>query len=343
MLIAGDIGGTKTDLAIYSPESGPHTPVAETEVHSADYPSLQAMVKEFLSQVKVSVEVAAFDVAGPVINGHVKTTNLPWVMDEITLAKDLNLKAAHLMNDLEAVARAVPALRTQDVVTINKGEPVANGPIAIIAPGTGLGESFLTWDGSQYAAHGSEGGHSDFAPTDERQIRLLQYLLPRLGHVGFERVCSGIGVPNIYAFLRDEEKIAESPEVAQRIASAKDHTKAIVEAAEDPANRSELCHATVEMLASILGSEAGNLALKVLATGGVYIAGGVALHVLNFLQRPEFMQSFTRKGRFKDVMERIPINVITTRAALVGAATFGLEGLKRVRDNAGTKPSLASA
>src|SRR5438876_2825867 len=251
MLIAGDIGGTKTDLAIYSSESGPHSPLAQTERHSADYPSLQAMVVEFLGQVKLSVDVASFDVAGPVINGRVKTTNLPWVMDESTLAKDLNLKAAHLINDLEAVARAVPALRAEDVVTINKGEPVANGPIAIIAPGTGLGESFLTWNGSQYIAHGSEGGHSDFAPTDERQIRLLAYLLPRFGHVGVERVCSGIGVPNIYEFLRDVEKIPERPEVAQMIASAKDHTKVIVNAAVDPQHPSELCQETVEILVSI--------------------------------------------------------------------------------------------
>jgi len=342
MLIAGDIGGTKTDLAIYSPESGPHAPLAETEVHSADYPSLQAMVSEFLVQAKMSVDVASFDVAGPVINGHVKTTNLPWVMDESTLARDLNLKAVHLMNDLEAVAYAVPALRPEDVITINKGEPVANGPIAIIAPGTGLGESFLTWDGSRYVAHGSEGGHSDFAPTDERQIRLLQYLLPRFGHVGMERVCSGIGVPNIYEFLRNEEKTPEQPEVAQLIASAKDHTKAIVEAAEDPRQPSELCRATVKMLVSILASEAGNLALKVLATGGVYVAGGVALHVLNFVQDPHFMQSFNRKGRFKDLMERIPIHVITTRAALVGAATFGLETLKKIKKSAGAQLSLAS-
>ncbi len=334
MLIAGDIGGTKTDLAIYSTESGPHAPLAETERHSADYPSLEAMVTEFLGQVKMSVDVASFDVAGPVINGRVKTTNLPWVMDESTLAKDLNLKAAHLINDLEAVARAVPALRAEDVVTINKGEPVANGPIAIIAPGTGLGESFLTWNGSQYIAHGSEGGHSDFAPTDERQIRLLAYLLPRFGHVGVERVCSGIGVPNIYEFLRDVEKIPERPEVAQMIASAKDHTKVIVNAAVDPQHPSELCQETVEMLVSILASEAGNLALKVLATGGVYIAGGVALHLLNALQEPRFTETFTRKGRFRDLMQRVPIHVITTRAALVGAATFGLESLKNIRSGA---------
>jgi len=334
MLIAGDIGGTKTDLAIYSNESGPHSPLAETEVHSADYPSLQAMVKEFLGQVKMSVDVASFDVAGPVINGFVKATNLPWVMDETALEKDLNLKAVHLMNDLEAVARAVPALRTEDVMTINKGEPVRNGPIAIIAPGTGLGESFLTWDGSEYVAHGSEGGHSDFAPTDERQIRLLGYLLPRLGHVGVERVCSGIGVPNIYEFLRDAEKIPETPAVAQMIASAKDHTKVIVDAAVDPHHPSELCQATVEMLVSILASEAGNLALKVLSTGGVYLAGGVALHLVKALQEPRFMQAFTLKGRFKDLMGRIPIHIITTRAALVGAATYGLQSLNSIRGRA---------
>jgi len=342
MLIAGDIGGTKTDLGIYSRESGPHKPLAETEVHSADYDSLQDMVREFLAQVKMSVDVASFDVAGPVINGHVKTTNLPWILDESTLAKDLNLKAAHLMNDLEAVARAVPALRPEDMITINKGEPVVGGPIAVIAPGTGLGESFLTWNGSQYVAHGSEGGHSDFAPTDELQMRLLHYLLPRFGHVGVERVCSGIGVPNLYEFLRDEEKIPERPEIAQLIASAKDHTKVIVNAAFDAQNPCELCLATVELLASILASEAGNLALKVLATGGVYMSGGIALHLVKLLQQPQFVQAFIRKGRFKDLMERMPIHIITTRAALVGAAAFGLQSLTTLKNNEEARASLAS-
>ena len=341
MLIAGDIGGTKTDLAIYSQESGPHTPLAQTEVHSADYPSLQAMVAEFLAQVKMSVDVASFDVAGPVINGRVKTTNLPWVLDENTLASDLDLKAAHLLNDLEAVALAVPALRAEDIITINKGVPVANGSIAVIAPGTGLGESFLTWDSSEYIAHGSEGGHCDFAPTDERQIRLLHYLLPRFGHVGVERVCSGIGVPNIYEFLRDEENIPERPEIAELIASAKDHTKAIVEAAFDPQYSSELCLATVGLLASILASEAGNLALKVLATGGVYLAGGIALHIVTLLQTPQFVETFIRKGRFKTLMEQMPIHVITTRAALLGAATFGLQSLSKVKNREGATASLS--
>jgi glucokinase len=327
MLIAGDIGGTKTDLAIYSIESGARAPLAQTEVHSADYPNLQAMVMEFLAQTKLSVDAASFDVAGPVINGHAKTTNLPWVLDERALATDLRLKAVHLMNDLEAVARAVPVLQPRDLITLNQGEPVANGAIAIVAPGTGLGEAFLTWNGSHYVAHGSEGGHADFAPTDSRQIQLLRYLLRQFDHVGVERVCSGIGIPNIYAYLRDEEKIAEPPEVAHTIASATDRTKAIVEAAVDPTRPSARCRATLEMFASILASEAGNLALKVLATGGVYVAGGVALHAFDALREPRFMEAFTRKGRFKDLMTRMPIHVITTRAALLGAATYGLDTL----------------
>jgi glucokinase len=281
-----------------------------------------------LNQVKISVDVASFDVAGPVINGSAKTTNLPWVMDESSLARDLNLKTVHLMNDLEAVARAVPVLRPADLITLNEGEPVSKGPIAIIAPGTGLGESFLTWEGSQYVSHSSEGGHSDFAPSDERQMRLLAWLLPRFGHVGVERVCSGIGIPNIYEFLRDEEKILERPDVAQSIAAAKDHTQAIVSAAVDLDHPSELCRATVETMVSILASEAGNLVLKVLATGGLYVAGGVALHLLEVLRGPLFMQNFINKGRFKDLMAHIPIHIITTRAALVGAATFGLQTLK---------------
>jgi glucokinase len=249
-------------------------------------------------------------------------------MDEGSLKSALKLRSVHLMNDLEAVARSVPVLRPSDLITLNQGDAVAKGAIAIIAPGTGLGESFLTWDGTRYLAHSSEGGHSDFAPTDQRQIRLLEYLLKRFDHVGVERVCSGIGIPNIYEYLRDEEKIPEKPEVAQSIASAKDHTKAIVDAALDPQNPDELCHATVEILVSILGAEAGNLALKVLATGALYLAGGVATHLSSVLQQPEFMHAFTKKGRFKDVMERIPVHLITARAALIGAASYGLESLK---------------
>jgi glucokinase len=331
MLIAGDIGGTKTVLSIFSIESGPHRPLAETRVRSADYPTLQAVVKEFLAKVNKPVDGACFAVAGPVIGGRVKTTNLPWVIEETALAEALNLnpQSVHLINDLEAIARAVPILRPGDLETINLGEPVPSGAIAVIAPGTGLGESFLTWDESRYVAHGSEGGHSDFAPTGERQIRLLQYMLRKFDHVSFEHVCSGIGIPNIYAYLRDVECISEKPDVAALIAAAADPSVEIIHHALNSADASKLCAATVDMFASILASEAANLAVKVLATGGVYVAGGVGVHTLAALRKPAFMQSFKRKGRFAELVARIPIHVVVSQAGLAGAASCGLENSKR--------------
>jgi glucokinase len=322
MLIAGDIGGTKTALGIFSTESGPHSPLAQTQVHSADYASLQLIVKEFLAATKHPVDRACFAVAGPVINGRVKTTNLPWVIEETSLADDLNInrRSVHLINDLEAIADAVPILRPSDVQTLNAGNPVPHGAIAVIAPGTGLGESFLTWDGRHYVAHGSEGGHSDFAPNGERQIRLLEYLAKKLGHVSWERVCSGLGIPNIYEYLSDVERIDEAASVTSFIESSKDRTAAIFANADSSA----CCSATIETFVSILAAEAANLALKVLGTAGVYIAGGVAVHALKALQQPTFMQSFKQKGRFAEMMSRVPVHVVTSPAGLAGAAAYGL-------------------
>ena len=327
MLIAGDIGGTKTELAIFSTEAGTHAPLAQARFPSAGYPSLQAIVKQFLAQEKQPIDRACFAVAGPVIGGHVKTTNLPWLIEETSLARELNLSSnsVRLINDLEAVARAVPILRPSDLTTINAGEAVPHGAIAVIAPGTGLGESFLTWDGLRYVAHSSEGGHADFAPTDARQIGLLQYLLKKFDHVSVEKVCSGIGIPNIYGYLRDIEQIPEKPGVAKLIAAAGDPTVMIVKHGLGSGGESALCAATIDMFASILASEAGNLAVKVLATGGIYIAGGVALHALPVLQRPAFLESFKRKGRFSELLSRIPMHVVVSSAALAGAAAYGLE------------------
>jgi glucokinase len=331
MLIAGDIGGTKTDLAIFSSDAGPHKPLAERKVHSADYPSLQAIVKEFLAKANKPVDRACFAVAGPVIGGRVKTTNLPWLIEENSLAKELNLnlKSVRLINDLEAIARAVPILRPSDLVTINLGEPVRKGAVAVIAPGTGLGESFLTWDESHYVAHSSEGGHSDFAPTDQKQIRLLEYMLKQFDHVSFEHVCSGIGIPNIYRFLRDVEHIPEEPGTAKLIDAAGDPSVVIINQAVDPTSRSRLCAETIDLFVSILASEAGNLAVKFLATGGVYLAGGVAVHALEVIKRPFFREHFKRKGRFAELMSRIPIHVVVTPAGLAGAAAYGLENATR--------------
>ena len=327
MLVAGDIGGTKTELAIFSSAAGPHVPLAQAKVHSADYPSLQVIVKEFLAKVQKPVDQACFAVAGPVIGGRVKTTNLPWVIEEGSLADELNLRrqSVHLINDLEAIARAVPILRPSDVKTLNAGESVPKGTIGVIAPGTGLGESFLTWDGSGYLAHSSEGGHADFAPTDESQIRLLEYMFKKFDHVSFEHVCSGIGIPYIHGYLRDVERMPEDPAVAALIASAPDPSVVIISHGLDPANPSKLCAATIDMLVSILASEAANLAVKVLATGGVYVAGGVAVNTLAALRRPAFLASFRRKGRLAELMTRIPIHLIVSHAGLAGAAACGLE------------------
>ena len=330
MLIAGDIGGTKTELAIFSSETGPHFPLAQTKVHSADYPSLQAIVKEFLAKGGKPVDRACFAVNGPVIGGRAKATNLPWLIDEIALAQALNLnpKSVHLLNDLEAMARAVPSLRANDLETINPGEPVPGGAIGVIAPGTGLGESFLTWDESRYFAHSSEGGHADFAPTDERQIHLLEYMLKRFGHVSVEHVCSGIGIPHIYGYLRDVERIPEKPEIEKQLASAGDPSVVIINQGLGSENPSELCESTIDMFVSILAGEAANLALKVLATGGIYLAGGVVTHALAAFQQPAFMQSFKHKGRFAELMARIPIHVVVGFPALTGAAICGLENLQ---------------
>jgi glucokinase len=324
MLLAGDIGGTKTAMGIFSLEKGPHTPLAEAEVHSADYLSLEAIAKEFLAKTGLRVDRACFGVAGPVLAGRAKITNLPWIVDQAVLAKELNLKAVHLLNDLEAIGCAVPGLRPEDVVTLNPGETVEQANIAVLAPGTGLGEAFLTWEGGQYRAHSSEGGHADFAPADEVQIRLLEFMRQRLDHVSFEHVCSGVGIPHVYDFFRDREKTPEAPKIAEKIASAGDRTKAIIESALDTVEPSPRCSAAIDTVVSIMGSEAGNLALKVMAVGGVYLAGGIPVHVLPVLRSPGFLHSFRRKGRFAEMMSRLPVHLMISKVGIAGAAAYGL-------------------
>jgi glucokinase len=325
LLLAGDIGGTKTDLAIYSAEGGPRRPLAQAEFHRASYPSLKAIVKEFLAKVDQPVDRACFDVAGPVIAGHAKITNLPWEIDETTSRQELGLRSVRLLNDLEAIARAVPILTPDDVHTLNPGEPTPGGTIAVIAPGTGLGEAFLTWDGSGYRAHASEGGHADFAPSDPTQIELLQYLRERYEHVSYERVCSGIGIPNIYEYLRDSGFGRESPEFAEVLGAGADRTRLILDAALRPTAPCPLCIAALDIFIAVLGAEAGNLALKVLATGGVYLAGGIPLHVLAALDKGGVLEAFQRKGRFAALLADVPVHVIVCRAAIIGAASLGLD------------------
>jgi glucokinase len=328
MLIAGDIGGTKTLLALYTVEQGPRRPIAQAEFHSARYERLEDVVDDFLAQSKARASVACFDVAGPVVGGRARLTNLPWVIEEAPLRKRLGLESTILMNDLQATAYAVPRLQPDELHTILAGRTEPEGAIAVIAPGTGLGEAFLVRSGGEYLACASEGGHADFAPRDDLQVELLRHLRTRESHVSVEQVCSGSAIPGIYAFLRDSGRATDPAPLAARLREAQDLTPLIVEAALADPRASALSALTLQVFVSILGAEAGNLALKVLATGGVYLGGGIPPRVLPLLQDGRFARAFVDKGRFEPTMRAIPVRVITTRAALLGAAMVGLRRLQ---------------
>jgi glucokinase len=328
MLLAGDIGGTKTVLAVFSSEAGPHRPLMETTFPSNRYGRLEAIVREFLEGVDVPIDRACFGVAGPVVAGRAQITNLPWLLEETGLQKTFGWSAARLLNDLEAVAYAVPILEADDLETLSEGEPVPQGNIGVIAPGTGLGEAFLTWEGSRYRAHASEGGHASFAPMDTRQIDLLRYLHERKGHghVSVERVCSGLlGIPNIYAYLKETGQAEEPAWLAEQLATAADPTPIIVKAAQDEARPCALCDETLRMFVTILGAETGNLALKVMATAGMYLGGGIPPRILAALHEPGFLEALMAKGRFRPMLTNMPVHIILNpKAALLGAAAYGL-------------------
>ena len=323
MLLAGDIGGTKTNLAVFSPEAGPHAPLAEMTFPSGDYASLEALVAEFLSQVDFAISRASFGVAGPVLAGRAKITNLPWEMSEEYLGEALGFPV-RLLNDLVAVAYAVPFLKPTDLCTLNAGEPAPDGAIAVIAPGTGLGEAYLTWDGVHYRAYASEGGHADFAPNNSLEVELLCYLRDRFGHVSWERLCSGQGIANIYDFLRDND-YEEPAWLAERLAAVDDPTPVIVNVALGEESCA-ICGVALDIFISILGAEAGNLALKVLATGGVYLGGGIPPRILPALRQSRFIEAFCYKGRLSDLAKRMPVHVVLNpKAALLGAACHSLK------------------
>ena len=326
MLLAGDIGGTKTHLAVFSLEAGPRMPLAEATFASGRYSSLEAIVHDFLEQTGHRASRASFGVAGPVVRGRATITNLPWVLDAAQLQADLHLTSVLLLNDLESIATAVPLLQSADLRTLHAGEPIEGAPIAIIAPGTGLGEAFLTWDGARYRAHATEGGHTDYGPNNDLELELLRYLQQRHEHVSYELVCSGMGLPNIYAYLRDN-RIAEEPAwLAAQMAEASDPTPLIVNNALDPQKACNLARATLDVFVSVLGAEAGNLALKTLATGGVYLGGGIPPRILPALLAGRFMRAFRAKGRLSHVLAEIPVHVILhPKVALMGAAQAGLE------------------
>lgn len=316
MILAGDIGGTKTNLALFDGDAPqPHS--LET-YRSAEYDGLESMIETFLAEHPTRVDAACFGIAGPVRDGRVAKVNLAWPVDSTTIAAAVGLDRVELINDLEANARGIAALRPEDFAVLHEGDPAASGNAAVIAPGTGLGEAGLYWDGARHRVIASEGGHADFAPRTELQVELWRFLATRLRHVSYERVCSGMGLVNIHAFLRDRGADPVPAGLAEEMATS-DPAAAISRAALD--GRDGVCEAALDLMIEIWGAEAGNLALKFLATGGVYIGGGIGPKVLPKLQDSAFVREFVGKGRFTQLLERVPVRVILNdKTALLGAA-----------------------
>lgn len=323
MLLAGDIGGTKSRLAVFADGGDPREPLVEELLPSGSFGGIDPLIREFLKRTALSPERACLAVAGPVIESRAAVTNLPWIADAEQIRRTFGFREVRLLNDLAATARAVPLLKPAELQRLNAGDAAAGGAIALIAPGTGLGEAFLTWDGARYREHASEGGHADFAPGSPLEMELLRELHREADHVSYETVCSGPGLGRLYRFLREKGAEKEPSGLAARLAEAADPAPIIVEAAL--ADVSPLCIRTVRLFVSILGAEAGNLALKTLAAGGVYLGGGIAPRIVPFLEEGPFLDAFRRKGRMTDLLFRMPVHVILEpRAAMIGAADRGL-------------------
>ena len=330
MILAGDVGGTKVHLALYNFAEGLLQPIRDQKFPASEFAQLDDVVKRFLGDADGhpaenldSIVAACFGCPGPVRDGRIKLTNLPWSLDSRLLRTSLGIEHIFLINDLEANGYGIPELRKESIFVLHEADATAVGHRGLIAAGTGLGEALLIWDAKQrnHVPIASEGGHCDFAARNDREIALLQYLRRELkGRVSFERVVSGIGIKNVYAFLKDDQKLEEPDWLRERIAS-EDPNAVIGECAEN--GSSDLCFQTMQMFSAAYGAEAGNIALKVLATGGIYLGGGIAPKIIKTLQTGAFTEAFLDKGRLSPVLEGIPVRVILDdTCALLGAAAY---------------------
>lgn len=325
MILAGDVGGTKVHLALFNFEAGKLVPVRDHKFAAAGYASLDAVVNDFLTDAdeKKTIAAACFGCPGPVRDGRLKLTNLPWTLDARELGKTLSIEHIFLINDLEATGYGIPELAADAIFTLHAGDPTGVGHRGLIAAGTGLGEALLIYHGATHTHQPlpSEGGHCDFAARNDREVALLNYLKRSLnGRVSFERVVSGIGIKNIYAFLRDVEKLDEPAWLKERLA-AEDPNAVIGHCAED--GSSSICFETMKMFSAAYGAETGNIALKVLATGGMYLGGGIAPKMLKTLQNGTFVQAYLDKGRMSPLLQNIPVRVILDdTCAVLGAAAY---------------------
>ena len=317
MILAGDIGGTNARLAYFQPQNGNFRLISERVYPSREYAELGEIVSKFLEDTATRPDVACFGIAGPVHNGRVETSNLPWTIEQSLLAKQIQLPATLLINDLEANAWGIGALSLQDLIPLNRVAS-AIGNQAVIAPGTGLGEAGLFWNGHEHEVYACEGGHVDFAPQGELQIEVLRFLARRYEHVSYERILSGPGLVNVYEFLREKGCREEPAGFAGQLAKG-DAAAEISGAALSGTNR--LAEQALDVWISVYGAEAGNLALKAMATGGIFLGGGISPKIRSKLTGPLFMRSFVDKGRLRPLLEKISVQIITNdKAALLGAA-----------------------
>lgn len=323
IILAGDIGGTKTSLGLFlKGKARPLLKVIET-YSSRGTLKLENIIERFLEKHHVSIESACFSIAGPVVNGRCKTTNLPWDVSEARIKGLFRWERVRLINDLTATAQGLPLLNSRELVYLNRARSRKGQNLGLIAPGTGLGKALLIYQEDRYISVSSEGGHADFSPNNEDEVKLWQYLHKRLGHVSIERVLSGPGLLNIYSWMKDSGRYREPAWLAREIKET-DSARVITEAAINEKN--PLCIAALNMFVSILGAVSGNLALTGMTTGGIYLGGGIPPKILSVLEGGPFMKAFTNKGRFKDLLEQIPVRVILNeRTALLGAAFCGLE------------------
>jgi|AGTN01.1.fsa_nt_gi glucokinase, proteobacterial type len=325
MILAGDIGGTKTHLGIFQMQGRDLKEVSEEIFASQEFDGLESVIDTFKSRHKLDVNHACFSIAGPVIDNTVKTTNLPWTVDARKIASKFDFEKVWLINDLEANAHGITHLRDEEFVVLHEGVAGQLGNACVVSAGTGLGEAGMFWNGDGYIPFACEGGHTDFAPRNDEEIELFKYLRRDMAHqhVSYERVLSGMGLHNIYSFLRDTKRFDEPEWLANALASSDDQASTISHFALE--GKSELCEKALDMFVDIYGAEAGNAALKFMAFGGVFIGGGIAPKIIEKMKSSTFLDAFLRKGRMKGLLERMPIKVISnSRTALLGAARCAL-------------------
>jgi len=321
-VLAGDVGGTKVNLGVFSQQNGRPVPSQTGTFSSREYDGLEEILEQFLKTTDMACGKCCIGVAGPVVNGRCFTTNLPWVVSEQEIRSRFGFDSVELVNDLVATAEALPILEDKDLHELNAGLEHKKQNIGLIAAGTGLGEAFLLWSGDRHVAQASEGGHADFAPTNPLQVELWHELRKKFTHVSIERVLSGPGLYNLYKFFRDTGKATERTSVALRL-QEQDPAQVISELAMG--KECALCEMALDLFACVYGSEAGNLALRCFTLGGIYLGGGIAPKILKKLKEPSFMKAFIAKGRLSSLLSQIPVKVILNdKAALLGAARRGL-------------------